>query len=1121
MRNIKLFTLTLAVILSTVVSAETLYVLSGKCNVPLVAGMSNSKYQLFTWDGTTATVTTDITCNLTSNTGGSYYESTSLALSDLKNLSNYNASSSQKRTMQAFKLAGSNTLTVNLGSKTMSKVIVVGRANSTDNLSIGILGETKTTNNKDFFVIEKEQSFTGTISIENTTSKEYNFFIYMVEGQPAPTVSVTGVTVSPADLEIEVGATSTLTANVSPTDASNKKVTWSSDNNAIASVNETTGVVTGVSGGNAKITATTADGGFTADCNVTVTVPAPIPVTAISIAPTATVGVGSTTTLTVTYEPANANTGKALEWESDNSNIASVNNNGVVTGVAAGTTTITATSTTDASITASCTVTVEEKAIPYTTLSLHQAGIYEAKEKEGGYDGTLSEFNNREYEVYYASFLESGALSVTTTPTQKSEGITTSISDYNCKAKDGWFELKTSTSKSNYTMTATDEFKAGDAAVHKLLNNAYYKMHIKGFDQFSFYGKDNSTTISSETGKNKRFQVFIDDELQEPENPSTSASIRRYDISTGEHVIEVRGIGASNNEFYGFSLRVAQEPKTKYVKGNDTTQTVLATTAPNPVYYYTKYNSKGETRLLWDGEEATGITLQTKGSSVMGDTLVLGGVANCPAGTYKYRVASFFNNIETSSVSGTFTVYNQIKAMTDTVIDAYVGEEMDPIKLRFYNSNPNGWVYDEHGSWPDGINHSNKDGIITFSGTPTTAGDYLITVSVFDGNSVNCRIKVIAIDYGVDPILYLYKNTAAYEKDAAYAYLKNTAGKNLIPRKTKEALRDIDPRYKWILISEDVDADNPEVLAIARGETNLPVLNMKGFSYSPDRLDWGEPDNGTLDTVTDNRYNIFVQRADHPIFQSLGWTQGEKVKILTQVGHKGLMPVDIDYPGSVCLATAYTRNIKDYYKDGELQTVLHEIPASLRNGHKYICLPIAADDNALLSAKGQQLLNAVVDYLLNNAQTVSLPDLEITDFAVDGVKGDIDDLNSTIYMELDMQAHANLNIKALKPVVSVADQTLTHVVPTADKVVDFSESLNVPVIYTVTDYINRREYEVRIKAINAQGLDDVYAVGEWVNIYDIYGRLVTTTNENIYTMALPRGMYMAVTAGGQTIKLMK
>ena len=44
--------------------------------------------------------------------------------------------------------------------------------------------------------------------------------------------------------------------------------------------------------------------------------------------------------------------------------------------------------------------------------------------------------------------------------------------------------------------------------------------------------------------------------------------------------------------------------------------------------------------------------------------------------------------------------------------------------------------------------------------------------------------------------------------------------------------------------------------------------------------------------------------------------------------------------------------------------------------------------------------------------------------------------------------------------------------------------------------------------------------GEWVNIYDIQGRKVATTNENVYTMDLPKGMYIVQTTRG-TIKIMR
>ena len=83
-------------------------------------------------------------------------------------------------------------------------------------------------------------------------------------------VAVTSVSVDPAVVSIEVGALQTLTESVSPNNASNKVVTWSSSNEAVATVS-VIGIVKGIAAGVATITATTADGNKTATSVVTVT----------------------------------------------------------------------------------------------------------------------------------------------------------------------------------------------------------------------------------------------------------------------------------------------------------------------------------------------------------------------------------------------------------------------------------------------------------------------------------------------------------------------------------------------------------------------------------------------------------------------------------------------------------------------------------------------------------------------------------------------------------------------------------------------------------------------------------------------------------------------------------
>lgn len=82
------------------------------------------------------------------------------------------------------------------------------------------------------------------------------------------TVAVTGVTLDQSTLTMEVGDEVTLTATVAPANATNKTVTWSSDDTDVATVDN--GVVTAVAAGTCAITVTTSDGSFTATCDVTV-----------------------------------------------------------------------------------------------------------------------------------------------------------------------------------------------------------------------------------------------------------------------------------------------------------------------------------------------------------------------------------------------------------------------------------------------------------------------------------------------------------------------------------------------------------------------------------------------------------------------------------------------------------------------------------------------------------------------------------------------------------------------------------------------------------------------------------------------------------------------------------
>ena len=131
---------------------------------------------------------------------------------------------------------------------------------------------------------------------------------------------------------------------------------WTSSNTNVATV-DTTGKVTGVSAGSATITVKTKDGSKVATCNVTVKNPV-ISVTGVTLNKTAlNLVTGASESLVATISPSNA-TNKDVEWTSSNTNVATVDTTGKVTGVSSGSATITV-KTKDGTKVATCNVTVK------------------------------------------------------------------------------------------------------------------------------------------------------------------------------------------------------------------------------------------------------------------------------------------------------------------------------------------------------------------------------------------------------------------------------------------------------------------------------------------------------------------------------------------------------------------------------------------------------------------------------------------------------------------------------------------------------------------------------------------------------------------------------------------
>lgn len=182
-----------------------------------------------------------------------------------------------------------------------------------------------------------------------------HFSLYALVDETDRVYKADNITLDKTQLSFTVGESFTLTATVTPDNATDKTVTWTTSDANIATVDEN-GNVTAVGAGTATITATTVNG-LTAECTVTVKNPI-IDVDGITLdRDTAEVTVGESFTLTATVTPDNA-TDKTVTWTTSNPNVATVDKNGNVTAVGAGTAVITV--TTKNGLTATCTVTVKE-----------------------------------------------------------------------------------------------------------------------------------------------------------------------------------------------------------------------------------------------------------------------------------------------------------------------------------------------------------------------------------------------------------------------------------------------------------------------------------------------------------------------------------------------------------------------------------------------------------------------------------------------------------------------------------------------------------------------------------------------------------------------------------------
>lgn len=186
------------------------------------------------------------------------------------------------------------------------------------------------------------------------------------------TIPLSKITLNKTSLTIKEKSTATLSVTYSPSNASNKNVTWKSSNSNIVTVNSQ-GILTGVSAGTATITVVSADGGYVSSCKVTVEAISKN-VTSVSLdKKELTITAGETTTLKATINPSYAQN-KNITWSSSNENIATVKD-GKISAISPGTTEIKVI-TEDGNKEAICKVTVKSPPIKSISFEESETTVY-------------------------------------------------------------------------------------------------------------------------------------------------------------------------------------------------------------------------------------------------------------------------------------------------------------------------------------------------------------------------------------------------------------------------------------------------------------------------------------------------------------------------------------------------------------------------------------------------------------------------------------------------------------------------------------------------------------------------------------------------------------------------
>lgn len=554
------------------------------------------------------------------------------------------------------------------------------------------------------------------------------------------TVAVESVSLDKTEAVLKEKETVKLNATVLPENADNKNVHFTSDNDAVATVDDN-GLVTALSSGEAVITVITEDGKKTAKCKITVEKEIiQLKTITITNAP-AELEKGAQVQLGIKYIPDNTTQSKSVEWKTSDASVAVVSSTGLVTAKKTGTVTITAVSKADSSIQSKVTIKV---------LS-HITGVTVT-----GPSGTL--YTDTKYKF---------TAKITPDDTTDNKTVIWSVSDSNIAqiATDGTLSFKKA---GTVDVIATVKATSSNTIIKKLTVTG-----VKRVINVSSVALD-KTTVNLKKGETVKLNATVapaDADNKEVTYASSNSAVAKVDntglvtaLSSGEAVITVTTKDGSKTASCKVAVAKETEPLaitvTSKISGNDYTFTANAT-GGNKDYTY-KFIVYNRTTNSWGLVQAFGTAntcVWKKGSVGVRDFYV--DVKDSNGTVVRSRAMTITINTEITPKPVITSSASEVKVGDKITLKVSSGDSTCSYKVIVYNKSTNQWGK---------IQDFGKN--TTINWTAGSVGDREFYVDVKDAKGKVTRSKAVQVKVASRIII----NTNVTNTNGTYTFTASVPG---------------------------------------------------------------------------------------------------------------------------------------------------------------------------------------------------------------------------------------------------------------------------------------------------------------------------------------------------------